>query len=270
MKFLRVFFTVIICIALVILISGLTIVSTFKKKIQNQVINEVIKETIVHNSEENLDSKALEIIDELLELKDSNDVINSVINDYINYNNGTTNEASEETMNYIINFLTVHEKELERIIGEDIDLEKLTSEESIIELRKALTDGYKETKLDLDNDLTKVVTIYGNITSKKNINIGMGIVAALVVLLGILSLSFYKWMKPLGIVLIISGAFICLIYGIILFIYKMMINASSLNIEIDFKHLLIYGIIELVVGIIMLIAVSIINNISQKKQAVLN
>ena len=260
MKALRVFLIVVVSIVLVFLLSGLTILTSFKQKIQSEFIGEVFKQTIIKEFDE-LDDEKKEILDEIMEYKGTNDMIDSLIDDYISYASGESDEISEETIDYFFDFIKENKEEIERVSGEKIDIEEITSDKSREELRETLNNGLKEIRVDTNSSAATALKIYGKITSDKFIITLLVICLVLILIIGLLGWSLYKWMLPVGIVLIFSGIFTSLFFVASKLILAAAINQSELNFSLNLNIMLYYGLGELVCGIVFIV----VRNILDKK-----
>lgn len=258
MKVLRGVLTFIVSFVLVILITLFTTVSSVKNIIQNQLIVEGAKQIILAENGEEA-REYVDVIDEIAKSNGASEIVDSVLNEYTEYLETGDTELSDDTVNLIINFCVDNKEKIEKITGEEIDVNKINSEESKKELKEGFGDAVEEINIPRDTPVSSIIITYGKFTSnsfKQNLLI---IILVLVVLLMLLSWSLYKWTKPLGTVLLTSGILVTILY-LLIFAGTGIINKSlETQINIDANYLLISGIIEIVSGIILLVVYSIIN-----------
>lgn len=258
MKVLRGVLTFIVSFVLVILITLFTTVSSVKNIIQNQLIVEGAKQIILAENGEEA-REYVDVIDEIAKSNGASEIVDSVLNEYTEYLETGDIELGDDTVNLIINFCVDNKEKIEKITGEEIDVNKINSEESKKELKEGFGDAVEEINIPRDTPVSSIIITYGKFTSnsfKQNLLI---IILVLVVLLMLLSWSLYKWTKPLGTVLLTSGILVTILY-LLIFVGTGIINKSlETQINIDANYLLISGIIEIVSGIILLVVYSIIN-----------
>lgn len=267
MKVLRGVLTFIVSFVLVILITLFTTVSSVKNIIQNQLIVEGAKQIILAENGEEA-REYVDVIDEIAKSNGASEIVDSVLNEYTEYLETGDTELSDDTVNLIINFCVDNKEKIEKITGEEIDVNKINSEESKKELKEGFGDAVEEINIPRDTPVSSIIITYGKFTSnsfKQNLLI---IILVLVVLLMLLSWSLYKWTKPLGTVLLTSGILVTILY-LLIFVGTGIINKSlETQVEIDANYLLIAGIVEIVSGIVLLVVYSIINKKKSPQVAV--
>lgn len=266
MKVLKGFLTFIISFTLVILIIGFT-VSVTLKEVQTKIVSEVVKQAAINESNDEVSISA-SVIDDLLSYNGANEIINSVVSDYSNYLENNNQKVSDETLDLIINFCIDNKENLEKLSGSEIDINELRSQEARNNLRNALDESFEEIKVDSNSPVKSIVSTYAKVTSSEFKKLVLITIIVLVILLALLSFSLYKWIKPLGTVLTTSGIFVLGIY-LLLFLLLSFIN-QNYQIDIDTKSLLLYGIIETVSGIVLLVIYSVINKKTNNTKVELN
>lgn len=258
MKGLRVFLIVIISILLVFLISFVTIVSTVKKNIEGEIIKIAVKETIKSEIPEVTDEQIKEI-DEILSYEGVSDLIDTALDEYVKYINGESTGISDETIDTLFDFIREYESDIEKVIGEDIDISKIDTPENRSEFKETVDKGLKEIKIESGNEVNKVVKTYANITSKKFLTEMICLICGLIVLIGLLSWSLYKWMLPVGIVFIITGVISGILFAVSAFANKIIESSSNMPFSLDYTVLLICFLCELIGGIVLIVVQNIIN-----------
>lgn len=267
MKVLRGLLVFILSFVLTTLIIGLTVTASVKDVIQNQLMGEMVKQLIIRETDDDDDNNVqLNAVDKIFSYKETNDIINSAISDYVNYVEGNTNGVSKETVDMIINFCIEHKSDLEEISGEELNIDEINSPEVRDRLIDSVNESINEVKIDKSSPVIKVVSAYGKITSNDFKIKVLALIGILVLLIGTISWSLYKWMKPVGSALITSGVVVSLLYVLIEVATNFANQSIGISISIDGKLILIAGIVELVSGIVILIIYAIINKIVSKKR----
>lgn len=267
MKVLRGLLVFILSFVLTTLIIGLTVTASVKDVIQNQLMGEMVKQLIIRETDDDDDNNVqLDAVDKIFSYKETNDIINSAISDYVNYVEGNTNGISKETVDMIINFCIEHKSDLEEISGEELNIDEINSPEVRDRLIDSVNESINEVKIDKSSPVIKVVSAYGEITSNDFKIKVLALIGILVLLIGTISWSLYKWMKPVGSALITSGVVVSLLYVLIEVATNFANQSIGISISIDGKLILIAGIVELVSGIVILIIYAIINKIVSKKR----
>lgn len=250
MKALRIFLSVVVSIILVILVVGLTMVSSLKTIVQKNMVTEVIKTQIFDSSNNSINKDE---INKILEDKEINTIVNEIIEDITGDVNQEKITIDDATIEHAINYAEAHKEELEKITGEKIDL----SDVNIEEIKTEINDSLAQTDFNTDQSVKTVIEAYNIFTSKELFYGLLGAIIFQIVLLALLSWSAYKWLLPAGISLIVSG-----VIGFATFLLSFAVVgmiASETNISINTNSILINSLIELAVGIIAVVVVSIIN-----------
>lgn len=257
MKALRVTLTVIISFILVNLIVGLTIVTSVKDVVQNELIGEAAKQIVISEAENQIDA---ETIDNILNYNGTNEIIDSVINDVIN-----SNQVSEKTLDLITNFFIDNKEDIEKITGEEIDISKISSPETRENLRQSLNDGFSQINNDENSPIKTTITAYGKVTSNESKTTLLIIIIILTALLILISWSPYKWFKPLVIVLTTSGVITVIIYMFSFVLSNILKQSLEMDININSNFVLITGVCETLIGIVPIVICSIINKNRNKQ-----
>ncbi len=264
MKIVKGLLTFIISFILVLLIIVLTASYTVKDVIQHQLIGEVAKKVLVEKIEdENIDDS---IIIKMIDDEKTDKIIDSALVDFSSYIEGTSDGVSDETISLIIDFCVTHKADLEELAKKQYEISEIDSNKTRADLKKSLDEAIKSVKIDKNSPVVSVVSTYSKITSDRfRVNV-LIIIGCLVLLIGLVNWSLYKWMKSFGSVLITSGIMVLLSYGLSSVLFGLVKDNVDIAISINVMSLLILGIIYLVSGIILLIIYSIINKAVNKKK----
>lgn len=267
MKVLRGLLIFIISFVLTFMVIGYTLTINMKSIVQEQLVGEIVKQAIVKNAEENINID-LDSVDSVFKDSDLSSIIDAAIMDYTDYVNGNISGVRSETIDKIIDFVTEHKEDLEQISGEKIDLSELQSQKVRDEITRSANESMQHMNVDKESPAITVVSTYGKIASDSFKYVVLGIMCVLVLLIGLIEWSFYKWMKPVGSSLITSGVIVSLFY-VLIEVFSTFINQSiETSISIDGSKVLISGVIELVCGILMLIVYTIINKVIKNNKEI--
>lgn len=265
MKVLRGILVFILSFVLTSLIIGVTLTTAVKEVVQNQLVSMMVKQLVVEEIDDD-DKMQLDAINEIFNYTETNEIINSAIQDYVKFIDGDSEGISENTVDMIIDFCVEHKSDLEKISGEEINIEDIKSLETKEEIIDTINSSINEMKIDKSSPAVQVVSSYGKITSNSFRVTLLGIIMVLVLLIGTISWSLYKWMKPVGVSLMTSGVVVSIFYILIDLITSFANQSIGININIDCNMILIAGIIELVSGIVIVTLYAIINKIVGKRQ----
>ena len=255
-KVINVFLTIIMACVVVLLVISLSIRTISTKTISNaffeeEVSNnmkEVLANTFPDVSSENID--ALE-----------NDLLNH-ISDSISSGNKVD---SETILNEISVAIDRNVPVIEEALGKDIP------EEQIKEIQSKLTDENSNLKNQIDQTVDKienmdssakqVIKTYDALDNNVTKILCIISLVVIIVLLGIINKSFFKWSLFSGISLIVSGAIVGMIVPMIVNVVEVAIGQRLLGTTIDIavNSLNMAGIICAVIGIVLIIVYAILN-----------
>lgn len=254
MKALRIFITVILSFVLVALIVGVTLISSVKEVVQTQLVGEAVKQSILKE----VDNVDIEGLDEIIDSKTINKLIDSVLTDYTNYVEGKGNGVSDETVDIIVDYIYDNKDKIEKVVGQELDFGDTTREEAKKELKESLNDEFAEID-ENSEEVNKAIVIYANVTSSNTLYIILGVIAVIVVLIGLVNWNLYSTGISIGVVSIVSGIINLLLYLLTSVISGMINSSSDVEIKINFNLLLIVGASLFVFGIVLLIVSNILN-----------
>ena len=251
-------------LALMCIIVALTSSILLKDIFQNQIIGSVVKTEMVTEAINNSEFDKKSEINELLDDKELQGLINDVVTDYVNSIDNEDYEVNEKTVDRIIDYVVDHQDELEKITGEKIDINEVTSKESKEELTKAMNDSFKDIN-NLDSSVKKLIKGYGFITSTKfRILLILAAVVSLMLLI-LLQGSVYDWLTTAGVSLITCGVFVSALYAVVSALAKTITKNTDAPISIDPSSIIIIGLVELGIGILLIITKSVIKKVLSKK-----
>ena len=272
-KIIKVFLSFII----VLLMLFLTISFNLNKVIVDGVIKEIII-TKISAKKVNNPNISEEVINTLPlpdYLKDSEDInkllederVQEIINKYIDIT--LDNLTSEEIKNIdiesdIINYINENKELIKEITGKEVTPEMIEDTKKVIEesnLNEAIEDTIESTKESISTEEKIVLKGYKEIISTKTRIIVIGLIALCLLLIAIIDKSFYKWIKTGSICTIISGILVLLMGFILKLIVTSILPLPSFNVSYLYKS----GLIQLIIGIVILIIYIVLNKVLVKK-----
>ena len=272
-KIIKVFLNFII----VLLMLFLTISFNLNKVIVDGVIKEIIITKIsakkVNNP--NISEDVINTLPLPDYLKDSEDInkllederVQEIINKYIDIT--LDNLTSEEIKNIdiesdIINYINENKELIKEITGKEVTPEMIEDTKKVIEesnLNEAIEDTIESTKESISTEEKIVLKGYKEIISTKTRIIVIGLIALCLLLIAIIEKSFYKWIKTGSICTIISGILVLLMGFILKLIVTSILPLPSFNVSYLYKS----GLIQLIIGIVILIIYIVLNKVLVKK-----
>ena len=272
-KIIKVFLSFII----VLLMLFLTISFNLNKVIVDGVIKEIII-TKISAKKVNNPNISEDIINTLPlpdYLKNSEDInklledqrVQEIINKYIDIT--LDNLTSEEIKNIdiesdIINYINENKELIKEITGKEVTPEMIEDTKKVIEesnLNEAIEDTIESTKESISTEEKIVLKGYKEIISTKTRIIVIGLIALCLLLIAIIEKSFYKWIKTGSICTIISGILVLLMGFILKLIVTSILPLPSFNVSYLYKS----GLIQLIIGIVILIIYIVLNKVLVKK-----
>lgn len=272
-KIIKVFLSFII----VLLMLFLTISFNLNKVIVDGVIKEIIITKIsakkVNNP--NISEDVINTLPLPDYLKDSEDInkllederVQEIINKYIDIT--LDNLTSEEIKNIdiesdIINYINENKELIKEITGKEVTPEMIEDTKKLIEesnLNETIEETIVSTKESISTEEKIVLKGYKEIISTKTRIITISLILLCLLLIALIDKSFYKWIKTGSICTIISGILVLLMGFILKIIVTSILPLPSFNVSYLYKS----GLIQLIIGSIILIIYIVLNKILVKK-----
>lgn len=272
-KIIKVFLSFII----VLLMLFLTISFNLNKVIVDGVIKEIII-TKISAKKVNNPNISEEVINTLPlpdYLKNSEDInkllederVQEIINKYIDIT--LDNLTSEEIKNIdiesdIINYINENKELIKEITGKEVTPEMIEDTKKVIEesnLNETIEETIVSTKESISTEEKIVLKGYKEIISTKTRIITISLIALCLLLIALIDKSFYKWIKTGSICTIISGILVLLMSFIAKLLVTSILPLPSFNVSYLYKS----GLIQLIIGSIILIIYIVLNKILIKK-----
>lgn len=268
-KFLNVFLTIIMVCVIIVLYINLSIRKMSAKTVADAIVIQEVGGKVKEVLNESFPDVSNENIDKVEDIIKGNDTLNNITGEFLDQVTYTINNDKEiETTGILEGITDVIDKsipELEEAIGKKISQEqidkikiKLTNKDGLLQnkikntVEKIQTSAPKTKQIIktydiLSNNLTKIICIIG--------------IIIIVVLLGVINKSYFKWTLFSGIGLLVSGIllglFLPLAVNAMEFTIGMRILGMSIDIPVD--SLWMSGLICGGIGIILLVIYMVLN-----------
>ena len=268
-KVINVFLTIIMACVVVLLVISLSIRTISTKTISNAFFEEEVSNNmkeVLANTFPDVSSENIDVLENVIK---DNEAINEVANDLLNHISDSISSGNKVDSETILNEISVaidrNVPVIEEALGKDIP------EEQIKEIQSKLTDENSNLKNQIDQTVDKienmdssakqVIKTYDALDNNITKILCIVSLAVIIVLLGIINKSFFKWSLFLGISLIVSGSIVEMIVPMIVNVVEVAIGQRLLGTTIDIavNSLNMAGIICAVIGIVLIIVYAILN-----------
>ena len=268
-KFLNVFLTIIMVCVIIVLCINLSIRKMSAKTVADAIVIQEVGGKVKEVLNESFPDVSNENIDKVEDIIKGNDTLNNITGEFLDQVTYTINNNKEiETTGILEEISDVIDKsipELEEAIGKRISQEqideiktKLTKKDSLLQNKIKNTVEKIQTSTPRTKQFIKIYDILSNNLTKIICIIGIIII---VVLLGVINKSYFKWTLFSGIGLLVSGVilglFLPLVVNAMEFTIGMRILGMSIDIPVD--SLWMSGLICGGIGIILLFIYMILN-----------
>lgn len=248
---------VIIGIILFVLIFSFTICSLAKNVIKKDLITSIVKSELKLNES----SKELQ---KLAENDEINKVIDGIIDDSINSIKTEKYEISAETFEDLKEYVKDNKEVFEDLAGEDVDIESIVDSDEFEDLKSELNKSFQELN-QLSDKQKNAIKTFAKITSTAVIlSLFIGIVALLLALF-LINKSVLMPMLIGGIDLIVSGVLTSGMFICIKIVIGLIAKSADITISFSPSRILAVGLLELIIGIVLLVARGVLNKKTNKK-----
>ena len=256
MKLLRGFLNFILSSILLVLIVSLSLIIRTKSFVEKELIVKIVKEGLVQGiNNSNLTSEEKEIITGVINDKESETIIKKAAKNFINYYKNKDYNLNNDDYNSFLNYVIKYKDEFNLLNETDYTEKELKDILNYKDTNKKLKGAFADLYEDADRDvITNSLGIYEKITSFGIKKILFLAIIAVLILITIVNLNFYKWLNIAGNNLIISGILLGLIYFLGLTAINSIIKqdeALMIIKKIDLKGFLIMAFAEIAIGFLM-------------------
>ena len=264
-KFLNVFLTIIMVCVIIVLCINLSIRKMSAKTVADAIVIQEVSGKVREVLNESFPDVSNENIDKVEDVIKGNDALDNITGEFLDQVTYTINNDKEiETTGILEGITDVIDKsipELEEAIGKKISqeqIDKIKNKDSLLQnkikntVEKIQTSAPKTKQIIktydiLSNNLTKIICIIG--------------IIIIVVLLGVINKSYFKWTLFSGIGLLVSGILLGLFLPLAVNAMEFMIGMRILGMSIDIPvdSLWMSGLICGGIGIVLLVIYMILN-----------
>ena len=275
MKALREFFIVLLCIALITIVTALGLLLGAKDIFQGAFFGEVAKEMIkVDDNTENA-KEINEAIDKVTNYKGTEKVIDSFLEDVSK--SGDSIEISDTTYDLLLQALEDNKEEFIKLGASEKEIEEAINEIKNPENRKkmnekmnegvqeGLNQGIENPSNNINKNDLRVLKTITSVVSPSTIKKMIISIAVIIALIVLLSFSPYKWIRPVSISAIIAGANLLVCYYAFDSISKMILESGS-SIQLDASKLSSMGYPIFFGGIAGLVVYIFVNILAKKNK----
>ena len=258
MKIVKGILSGIIGILIFVFLFSLTFSFLIKSVIKKDIVNGILKDQITTQYIKETNTEIKRELEDLLSNSKVGDLASELIDEYIKYTKNNSYKISDEFVDKIVDFCVENREAISKLSKEEITEEKIRSKETYENIRKTFNEGFPQVK-DKIGDGKIIVEVYGEIVDNNSRMIVGILTILLVIIYSLINWSLYKFLSLLGSCLIIIGALYSGIYALIVKFSSEILKETSIN--LNPKTIIIVGIIEIIIGIILIV----IKKITQKK-----
>ena len=269
MKVVRGILVFLINIVLFVLILGLSLVIRTKTFLEKELAMPLIKETISMQMEENkLPSDYKEAISKIMEDESIEKIVDRSIQNFLEYKNNDNYKLSQDDYNMVMDFILKYKDEInmaEKSKLSEEEIRKLLKYEDFDKMIKEafenIDKGYNMDTFDI------IINAYTTITGTMVQFVLIAAIVIFILLIMLVSWSLIKWMLVTGIDLIIVGALISAVY-ILGTVAKSYVKADEMFLRlinsVSLTGFIIMGVIEIVIGIVLIVLYAILKKKTNK------
>lgn len=271
MKILRKFLVFILSLFLIVLI-GIGLLSyTIKNVVEEGLVTSVISQGITNSfmDDSSISLEQQEQLKSLLEDNDSKEIINNLVSQVIEKIGSDEDVIDDEVINMIYDYIIDHKDEIEKMTGEEIDVNEINSMRNSEDFKQNITDFNNSIKsstnviTDSQRDLIKYYSYF----TSNNFRLLIALLIVIdIVLISLIQWSLYKWLSIFGSSLASCGLTLLIMYGIVKVIINGLLEDSNLDLVFDLDGLLRIAIISIIVGIACYIVYRVISYIVNKNK----
>lgn len=246
------------------LVFMLIISFSFKNFLSEAFVANIVKEELTEQISDSIDVDE-DKVRKILESEEANNFINDYVNKTLE---GVVDSSVLDDVNLnedIMDFIRKNENILEKEFGISVeDVEKLIESELYQDIENSYKQSLREVNTSISKQQKDFIKLY-NILLSNNFKLVIIILIVLVLfLISLLEKSFYKWIKYLGVSVIVSGIFITIMAIIAKVVIGTIIEEMVYNINFRVDYMLICSLITFIIGILIYIIYKIINKICVK------
>ena len=257
MKALRIIGNILIGIILFALLFSFMFITKTRNILEGDLLKDTIRNTVdeISKNDNSLTESQKETIDDMFKDSEVSGIINMILENYKEYRTNSDYSVSYEDAKKLYDFLAKYKSEIKTDSDEDIS--KMTESEfkEYFENKKVdefTKNAFSEFDKNFNEDTLNIaLDAYSFATSAFVRAILVVVIIVFILLLCLINWDFIKWMLIFGIDLIISGTLFILLYGIAELVKDKLLKSSA-KINFNFNSFLTSGIIQIVIGVVLI------------------
>lgn len=262
MKFLKGFATFIIGVLLFVLMFALSLILRLETFVEKELVVSAVKEVSVQEIKgDDATNEQKKLIEKMLEDEKSEEIIQKIVQNYISYKEDSNYEVSKDDYDLLIDYIVKHLDEINAVSDTKLTEAEVREQFKYEDFKKNTKEVFEDFDKD-SKDMSKTMNLYTKVTSNNTKLILIVSIVICILLITLVNWAFIKWLKVVGINLIIIGVIFAILYGFGLFMQsKIMADENVLQVirAIDIKGFLITAIVKVVVGIVLLVVYKLLN-----------
>lgn len=262
MKFLKGFATFIIGVLLFVLMFALSLILRLETFVEKELVVSAVKEVSIQEIKgDDATNEQKKLIEKMLEDEKSEEIIQKIVQNYISYKEDSNYEVSKDDYDLLIDYIVKHLDEINAVSDTKLTEAEVREQFKYEDFKKNTKEVFEDFDKD-SKDMSKTMNLYTKVTSNNTKLILIVSIVICILLITLVNWAFIKWLKVVGINLIIIGVIFAILYGFGLFMQsKIMADENVLQVirAIDIKGFLITAIVEVVVGIVLLVVYKLLN-----------
>ena len=262
MKFLKGFATFIIGVLLFVLMFALSLILRLETFVEKELVVSAVKEVSIQEIKgDDATNEQKKLIEKMLEDEKSEEIIQKIVQNYISYKEDSNYEVSKDDYDLLIDYIVKHLDEINAVSDTKLTEAEVREQFKYEDFKKNTKEVFEDFDKD-SKDMSQTMNLYTKVTSNNTKLILIVSIVICILLITLVNWAFIKWLKVVGINLIIIGVIFAIMYGFGLFMQsKIMADENVLQVirAIDIKGFLITAIVEVVVGIVLLVVYKLLN-----------
>lgn len=262
MKFLKGFATFIIGVLLFVLMFALSLILRLETFVEKELVVSAVKEVSIQEIKgDDATNEQKKLIEKMLEDEKSEEIIQKIVQNYISYKEDSNYEVSKDDYDLLIDYIVKHLDEINAVSDTKLTEAEVREQFKYEDFKKNTKEVFEDFDKD-SKDMSQTMKLYTKVTSNNTKLILIVSIVICILLITLVNWAFIKWLKVVGINLIIIGVIFAIMYGFGLFMQsKIMADENVLQVirAIDIKGFLITAIVEVVVGIVLLVVYRLLN-----------
>lgn len=230
-----------------------------KNVIQDQFIDSTIK-TVIKNvfvEDKDLTKDDIAKIEEFADNKEVKKVLSVIFDEYFESLSSNEYKVKEENIDKIIEILIDNEDLIFELSDNKITEKDIRSQEVRNDIKEAFKTLFDENKEDINSSVKITINVYKTFVSIKFLILIISLIVISCLFIALIQQSYFRWLKPFGINLIITGLLITVLFVGLTVAIDSLTTKSDFKLQFDINGILVIGIIEVLIGILSIVVTHI-------------